>query len=49
MYLSNKARSTIRHTFTKEKKIPTPNGGPGPPGPTPKSALDSGLQWDLNP
>ena len=28
----------IRHTFTKEK-IPGQKGGPGPPGPTPKSAL----------
>ena len=36
MYFSNKARSTIQHTFTKEKRIPGQKGAPGPP---PKSAL----------
>ena len=41
IYLSNKARSTIRRTFTKEKKFPYKRGGGGgePPGPTSKSAL----------
>ena len=38
IYLSNKARSTIRRTFTKEKKFPDKRGGE-PPGPTSKSAL----------
>ena len=34
---SNKARSTIRHTFTKEKTIPDNRGeGAGQPGPNPK-------------
>ena len=31
IYFSNKARSTIQHTFTKEKKIPGQKGAPGPP------------------
>ena len=42
IYLSNKARSTIRRTFTKEKKFPDERGrggGAEPPGPTSKSAL----------
>ena len=40
IYLSNKARSTIRRTFTKEKKFPDKRDGGGePPGPTSKSAL----------
>ena len=41
IYLSNKARSTIRRKFTKEKKFPGKRGGGGaePPGPTSKSAL----------
>ena len=38
-YVSNKTRSTIRQTFTKEKQIPGQKGGPGPPKPTPKFAL----------
>ena len=39
-YLRNKARSTIRHTFTKEKEIPEQQGrGAGTAGSTPKSAL----------
>ena len=37
IYLSHKTRSTIRDTFTKEKRSWT-KGGEGP-GPTPKSAL----------
>ena len=39
IYLSNKARSTIRRTFTKEKNSQTKGGGGEPPGPTSKSAL----------
>ena len=41
IYLSNKARSTIRRTFTIEKKFPYKTGGGRgePPGPTSKSAL----------
>ena len=39
IYLSNKARSTTRRTFTKEKKLPDKRGGGEPPGPTSKSAL----------
>ena len=38
IYLSNKARSTTRRTFTKGKKLPDKRGGE-PPGPTSKSAL----------
>ena len=43
--LTKKARRTIRHTFSKEKKFPDKSeggvgeGGKGPPGPTPKSSL----------
>ena len=37
IYLSNKARSTIRRTFTKEKNSQTKGGEPH--GPTSKSAL----------
>lgn len=39
MNLSNRARSTIRHTLTKGKKSWTKGGAGGPPGSTPKSAL----------
>ena len=39
MYLRHKARSTILHTFTKEKKLPDKSGAGGAPGPTPKSTL----------
>ena len=38
MYLRHKARSTILHTFTKEKNSRT-KAGPGSPGSTPKSTL----------
>ena len=38
MYLRHKARSTILHTFTKEK-TPGQKRSRGPPGPTPKSTL----------
>ena len=33
IYLSNKARSTTRHTFTKERKLPDKRGRQGPLGP----------------
>ena len=42
VYLSNKARSTIQHTFTKEKEFPDKRGGRCPPGPT----LNPPLQGD---
>ena len=39
IYLSNKARTTLRYMSAKEKKSWT-KGGDGPPGPTPKSAVE---------
>ena len=39
VYLSDKARSTIRTRLQEEKKFPDKRGGRPPPGPTSKSAL----------